>query len=41
MLSEMAQRTQVVENPESPSMRARDEIGAQAGAVVFHLNVAD
>src|SRR6185436_14408127 len=39
-LRESPERTEVVENPESSSVRARDQIGAKARAVVLHLDIA-
>ena len=39
-LGRLTERRHVVENPEAAAVRAGDEIGAQTGAVVLHLNVA-
>ena len=39
-LGRLPERRQVVENPEASAMRAGDEIGAEARAVVLHLDVA-
>src|SRR5207245_1465180 len=40
-LGGLPKRSHIVQNPEAAAMSAGDEVGAETGGVVFHLDIAN